>query len=1015
VVDTAQRDRIRDELKGVLRGELLFDELSRSLYSTDASLFRVEPLGAVTPRDEDDVRALVRYAAEHQIALIPRGAGTGLAGESLGRGLIVDLSRNFRSIVQVDADRVRVQPGVVCRTLNAELARHGRRFAPDPASGDTCTIGGMLATNASGSRALRHGYTRDHVLALRAVWDSGDADEVSVPSLDPGSARLGEIASRVSRLLESGRQVLADGRPRTPFDRCGYLLHDALTPDGADLTKVLVGSEGTLALFTEAVLRTVPLPGGRSLVLLGFATLDEALRAARRSVELAPAACELLDRRLLTLARSRRDEYSRLVPAAAEAILLVEFERDAPTEARAAARELIDRLQHVEPLARLATAAYEPAEIDRLWAIREAALPSLYGLTRGPQPVAFVEDTGVPVEALGEFLPKVQDILQRYETTASFLVHAAAGQVHTRPFLDLSREDHVAKLWAIAEEVHALALALGGTVSTQHGTGIMRTPWVARQHGKGYPLLREVKSIFDPNNLFNPGKIIGPDPNQPAWPLRPPFGPPPEHGSWVREKPPEARDSPPPIKEVTPPTDTEARPKGPVPPFGTALLWAPGEAESQVAACNGCGECRTESPARRMCPMFRATHQEAASPRAKPNMLRALLQPGTDTKRLSADDVRAVADLCVNCKMCARECPAHVNVPKLMIEAKSAHVAEHGLARADWVLARAEGFAALGSLFAIAVNPLLGARPFRWLMEKMFGVSRHRRLPAFAVLSFIRRARLRGWTRGTRAASGSAARTERVALFVDVFANYNDPSIAEAAVAVLRHNGVEVLVPHGQVGCGMSALAQGDVETARESAHRNLRVFAELAREGYRIVCTEPTAALTLRQDYLDLLDDPDALLVADHTVELTTYLTELRRRGLLRADFRPVELDVGHHVPCHVKALGAGVAGPDLLAMIPRMRVHTIDVSCSGMAGTFGLKAANYERSLAAGRPMIEEMKRPRVLVGSTECSSCRMQMEEGSGKRTLHPVQYMALAYGLMPELAQKIKRPLRPLVSR
>jgi Fe-S oxidoreductase len=250
---------------------------------------------------------------------------------------------------------------------------------------------------------------------------------------------------------------------------------------------------------------------------------------------------------------------------------------------------------------------------------------------------------------------------------------------------------------------------------------------------------------------------------------------------------------------------------------------------------------------------------------------------------------------------------------------------------------------------------------------------------------------------------------------VDVFANYNDPSIAEAAVAVLRHNGVEVLVPSGQVGCGMSALAQGDIETARESAQRNLRVFAELAREGYRIVCPEPTAALMLRQDYLDLLDDPDALLVADHTVELTTFLTELRRRGRLRTDFRPLDLDVGHHVPCHLKALGAGVAGPDLLALIPRMRVHTIDVSCSGMAGTFGLKAANYETSLAAGRPMIEEMKRPRVLVGSTECSSCRMQMEEGAGKRTLHPVQYMALAYGLMPEIAHKIKRPLRQMVSR
>jgi Fe-S oxidoreductase len=250
-------------------------------------------------------------------------------------------------------------------------------------------------------------------------------------------------------------------------------------------------------------------------------------------------------------------------------------------------------------------------------------------------------------------------------------------------------------------------------------------------------------------------------------------------------------------------------------------------------------------------------------------------------------------------------------------------------------------------------------------------------------------------------------------LFIDIFANYHDPQIAEAAVRVLRHNGVNVFVPPGQRSCGMEALAQGDVETARELARINLRVFADLAREGYRIVCTEPTAALTLRHDYLDLLDDPDAALVAGRAVELTTYLGELHARGRLRTDFRPLELPLGHHVPCHVKALGAPPAGPGLLALIPGVKVHTIDVSCSGMAGTYGLRAESYETSLAAGRPMFDELRRPRVLFGSTECSACRMQMEEGSGKRTLHPVQYLALAYGLMPELAGRLRTPVGGLV--
>jgi Fe-S oxidoreductase len=429
----------------------------------------------------------------------------------------------------------------------------------------------------------------------------------------------------------------------------------------------------------------------------------------------------------------------------------------------------------------------------------------------------------------------------------------------------------------------------------------------------------------------------------------------------------------------------------------------------EVLRCNGCGTCRSESPALRMCPLFRATHAEEATPRAKANLMRLLLQPGTDPRLLSSDDIRAVADLCVNCKMCAAECPARVNVPKLMLEAKAANVAEHGLTRQDWVLARAESFAWLGSALAPLVNAVFGNAVSRWLLEKLFGLSRQRRLPAFAHRNFLRRARRRGWTRRPRSAR------PRVAYFVDLFANYNDPLIAEAVVAVLHHNGLEVYVPPGQAGCGMSPLAYGDVETAREAVEHNLRILADLAREGFPILCSEPTAALMLRHDALDLLDDPDAALVASRTVECTAFLWEMYLQGLLRTDFNPLPIAVGHHVPCHLKALGGAPRGPDLLALIPGMRVRTIDVSCSGMAGTFGLQAANHAASMEAGRPMLEELSRPGVLFGSTECSTCRMQMEDGAGKRTLHPVQYLALAYGILPELGRRLHTPLGKLVLR
>jgi FAD/FMN-containing dehydrogenase/Fe-S oxidoreductase len=1009
-LDTLPPDRIRDDLKGIVKGELFFDDLTRQLFSTDASVFQIQPLGVVAPQDEADVQTLVRYAGEHQLSLIARGAGTGVAGESLGSGLILDLSKHFRRIIEIGPDSVRVQPGVVLRELRLQLAAVGRRFAPDPALPE-CTLGGMLATNASGAHALLHGYTRDHVARLRLVLDSGDVAEVGRqsrwPTTEAEPGRLQDIISSLATLLEPHADLIRNNRPRTKFNRCGYQLHGVLEAESGDvgglppttivdLPRLLVGSEGTLALFTEATLRTIPLPAGRSVVLLGFASVEAALRVARLTLPTGPAACELIDRRLLRLARGMDPIVAGQIPAPTETVLLVEYEADSQKAARTAATDLADRWFRLDRMAHLALVYTDPAEIERCWQIREAALPSLYGLRGTAQPAAFVEDVGVPVEVLPEYLHRVQELLQRHETTASYQIHAGTGQVHMQPFVDLQRPDEVVRMWTLAEEIYTLVLELGGTISSQHGTGLSRTPWLSQQYGSLYPVFRDVKAIFDPRYLFNPGKIVGPTPGRHLWPLRVRIRD--SRGTWTGEEP----------------TDRTARPDEPL----HALRWSADELVGETVSCNGCGTCRTTVPSQRMCPIFRASHDEAATPRAKANLMRHLLDPHTDSRALSSGEVRAVADLCVNCKMCARECPAHVNVPKLMLEAKAANVAQHGMDRMEWALARTEMFAQLGSALAPLVNPLLANGIARWVVERLFGISRLRRLPAFAPRSFLRQAAQRGWSRKPRSSRS------RVAYFVDIFANYNDPLIAEAVVAVLHHNGIEVYVPPGQKGCGMAPLAHGDVETARETLQSNLRVLADLAREGYPILCSEPTAALMLRHDALDLLDDADMRLVAGQTVEFTAFLWDLHKQGRLQTGFQRLEFPIGHHVPCHLKALGGSIGGgnstpqfpgPALLSLIPGLKVHTIDVSCSGMAGTYGLKAANYGLSLAAGRPMLDELSRPRVLFGSTECSTCRMQMEDGAGKRTLHPAQYLALAYGLMPQLRKRLNQPIGKRVLR
>jgi FAD/FMN-containing dehydrogenase/Fe-S oxidoreductase len=1005
--EVPQRQRVFDDLKGLIKGEVLFDELSRVLYSTDASIFQVKPLGTVIPLDEADVQATVEYAAANQLALVPRGAGTGYAGESLGTGLIVDLSRSFRSILEVGQDFVRAQPGVVCDNLNLELAKVGRRLGPDPASGPQCTIGGMAATNASGARLLRHGYMRDHVLALRVVLDTGEAVAVGrEPRWPPAGRRPGrkeDIVASAATLLERNEAVIRTRQPRTPFNRCGYLLQDVLHEDTLDLHRLLIGSEGTLAIHTELTLRTIPLPADRSVVLLGFERMESALRAVPRILPTHPSACDLLDQRLVTLARGRPTGVGAFIPAGVEALLLVEYESEDPRGARRAAADLASR-HRAERLAPFFQSAVDRAEVDRFWEIREMALPSLFGLQGGRQPVSSVEDLGVPPEELPAFVHRLQELLQRHQTTASFLIHAGTGQVHTRPFLDLRQPDDVARLRALAEDIYTLTLDSGGTISSQHGTGLARTPWVEKLYGPLFGVFRDLKAIFDPRRMFNPGKIVGPDPMVPSWPVRS-FGkserPDLDAASMRPEGSPQELESATARSVATTAHPGEGEPAA----AGSThqLLWQPEEMRGECLKCNGCGSCRTEAPAERMCPIFRAEFAEAATPRAKANLLRSLLDSPGEAPALSSDEVRVVADLCVNCKMCALECPARVNVPKLMLEAKAANVAEHGMKLADWMIARTEGAVRLGSAFALLSNLALNSRSFRWILDKVLGISHKRRLPTFARRTFLARARKHGWTQSVRSSR------PRVAYFVDIFADCNDPTIGLATVSVLHHLGIEVHVPPGQRGCGMAALANGDVESAREALEQNLRALAESAREGCPIVCSEPTAALMLSKDSLDLVDSPDARVVAENAIDLSSFLLGLYRQGRMRTDFQPLDLPLGHHVPCHVKALGRPAAGPALLSLIPGLRVDTIDVNCSGMAGTFGLKAENLDLSLKAGEPMLRRLASPRVLFGSTECSACRMQMEHATGKRTLHPVQYLAIAYGLMPELLDRLRQPV------
>jgi Fe-S oxidoreductase len=499
-----------------------------------------------------------------------------------------------------------------------------------------------------------------------------------------------------------------------------------------------------------------------------------------------------------------------------------------------------------------------------------------------------------------------------------------------------------------------------------------------KQFGPLYDVFREVKRIFDPHNLLNPGKVIADVPQPITKNLRL-FQ---RNGAATEQSTASGAAA----SEL--PADVK--------PLELSLIWD-GQLSAEAGACNGCGRCRTQSPDARMCPIFRFAPSEEASPRAKANLMRGVISGELDASLLTTDEMKGIADLCVNCHQCRLECPAEVDIPKLMIEAKAQYVASNGLDTADWVLTRLDSIARWSSRVAPLANWINRTRWTRWLVEKIFGIAQGRKLPRVAASSFLRQAERRRLTRPTRRTGG------KVLYFVDLYANWYDVQLAEALVAVLEHNNIAVYVHPDQQPSGMNRISVGDIERARTAAAKNVRILAEAVRQGYEIVCSEPTAALCLTHEYPDLLDDDDVKLVAAHTHEACTYLWKMHEAGKLALNFRPLDLTLSYHLPCHQRALTGGSAGEKLLGLIKGVTVRRIERGCSGMAGTFGLKRVNYRASLRAGWGLIRALRDPAVQVGTTECSACKIQMEQGTTKPTIHPLKILALAYGAMPEIEE------------
>ncbi len=1017
-----RRARIYDDLRGLIAGELYFEPLDRAPYAFDASLYEIDPLGVVVPRTEDDVATVVRYAAEHQIPLHARGAGTDTAGGTLGAGLVIDFSRHLRKILQIAADRVVVEPGVVLETLNAALAPLGRRLEPVPVNSRIGTVGGMISVDAAGVRSQRFGSMGDQVEQLRVVMAQGEIADLGFkpwPDYDEEPATFTDLIIRKLQNVYRQSRKRLDGLMTTmPRNRAGYALGRAASDEGINLARLVSGSEGTLALVLQAVLRTVPLPAAQCVVVLPFVRLADAAVSAQHCLgaDLDPSVCDLYDWRLLSLAHDADPRFHGWIDEAAESALIVEFESDTHEEVADKARLLIERITREGLLKAEPVTVFRRADCELLVALRRLTEPLLLKARSKVRPLAIVDDLAVPPDRLASVLRQLQDRLQRHGVMWTMNAYAGEGRIRLRPFLDLADPGDRARLEPLAREIYELVFEVGGTVSASQGCGLARTQFLPRQYGELFQVFREIKDAFDPSNLFNPGKVVGDDPHLMVRDLKrfPTFPQELDHESGSLLLPGAAAGSgshrvlDPEMPGDPAESSESSTPQAEVPALVSSLIlpvlrWPEPGALAMASACNGCGECRNLDPTLRMCPSYRAHRREAATPRSQANLIRQIATGQIDPKLWGSEEFKANASLCIHCKLCEPECPAGVDVSSLMLEAKAAFVENHGLPPGDWVFSRLEMWARLASRFPIISNFLMSRRGARWLIERVLGVSRHRVLPRVRRTPFTRRAQRLGLARPRPHQSGP-----RVVYFVDVYANYYDHELAESVVAVLQHAEVNVFVPTRQRSSGMAPLIVGDIDYARDLALSNLRVLGNAVRDGYTVVCSEPTAALMLRQEYVKLTDDLDAELVARNTMDLGQYLSGLDARGQLPRPHEPLHARVGYHQPCHLRALDVGMPGLDLIRGIPELDVEFINRGCSGMGGTYGLGSGQFRTSLRAGRDLLRRLKDDDIEVGATECGACRIQMEQGLTKRTLHPIKLLGLGYGLNPSLRQHFKEP-------
>ena len=925
--------------------EVAFDNLTRQLYATDASPYRIEPQAVAFPNSAAQAGAIVKAAVQVGLPITPRGAGTGLSGGAIGDGLVIDFARHNRRITKLDMERqtVHVGPGVVLDQLNAALRPHGFGFGPDVATSSRATLGGMLANDSSGSHTPVYGTTGMHVNSLELILSDGSY--VKVDATDRHT--LQKQRNLVEDLVALNSLVIAERFPPGLLKRWpGYALaRAAQTPH--NLLHILTGSEGTLAAIIGAELKIVRLPEERGVGLVFFASVTEAMQAALELTDLAPAAVEHIDRPLFDQTRGQLEfkaarDLLQLDEQPCEAILLVEFfEHSQEKLAQLAKRRLGMRHRILKT----------PAEAALVWSLRKAGLSLLTSCKGNAKPACFIEDAAVRPQDLPAYVAGLQQLMASQEVQASYYGHAAAGLLHVRPVLDMQRASDLVKYRTIADEVAALVAQFKGSLAAEHGVGMARTEFLPAQVGADiYALMRQIKQAFDPGNVFNPGKIIGDGRYRIDSHLR--LG-----ADYTLKLPFEPR---------------------------LAFAARDGSFTGNLEQCNGCGGCLKQVPT--MCPTYLATGEEIMSTRGRANTIRASLElRGGAGDPLFSPELEAALSNCLSCKACTTECPSNVNMALLKSELLHARIQRRGLKVRERFLSALDTVGKLGCAVPALANGLSRWSPVRLLINRVLGLAPERPLPAYATQRFDH------WF--ARQPPAANAPRGAVMLWDDTFVRYHEPGIGQAAVKVLQAAGFEVVLPQRRKCCGRPAFSQGNLTEAARLGTHNLALL-QATDPDLPILFLEPSCYSMFVQDYPEL-NLPGATDVAKRCFQFETFVANLLDSEPEALAFKADPQHLTIHAHCHAKSLASPVYLRRLLERLPQRHVTLLDTGCCGMAGAFGALEAKYELSVKIAQPLIEQIKhQPYGNIVVASGTSCRHQIQHLATVRTAHLAEVLAEA---------------------